>query len=333
MNGRKMKGDLPMGKSDTVLSAWLGDEKRFADLYNGSVFQGRQMVKAENLQPEKENFKELIRDKDGILNHIERNRDIVMKWDDGIHLMILACENQEKIHYAMPVRTMLYDGLSYAEQIRQLKKKRKKGEKVNSDEFLSGMKKNDKLYPVSTLVFYYGDKPWDGSVDLHGLLKKSENPEMEEMIRKLIPNYHINLLDVNQIEDTSVYKTDLQTILEMLKYRQDKERMQKYVQEHEGYFRHVDRDTYNVIRVLLKAEKQMDEIKNQEKEEVDMCQALQEIFDDGRNEGFMQGHELGFSEGQQKLLVELVRDGVLSMRQAAEKAGKSEEEFKELIQK
>lgn len=68
--------------------------------------------------------------------------------------------------------------------------------------FLSGMKKDDKLYPVSTLVFYYGDKPLDGSVNLHGLLKKSENPEMEEMIRKLIPNYYINLLDVNQIEDT-----------------------------------------------------------------------------------------------------------------------------------
>ena len=333
MNGRKTKGDLPMGKSDTVLSTWLGDEKRFADLYNGSIFHGTQMVKEEDLKPEKENFKELIQDKNGILNHIERNRDIVMKWDDGIYLMILACENQERIHYAMPVRTMLYDGLSYAEQIRQLRKKQVKSEKMTSDEFLSGMKKDDKLYPVSTLVFYYGDKPWDGSVDLHGLLKKSENPEMEEMIRKLIPNYHINLLDVNQIEDTSVYKTDLQTILEMLKYRQDKERMQKYVQEHEGYFRHVDRDTYNVLRVLLKAEKQMDEIKNQEKEEVDMCQALQEIFDDGRNEGFMQGHELGFSEGQQKILVELVRDGVLSMRQAAEKAGKSEEEFKGLIQK
>lgn len=217
-----------MGKGDTALSKWLGDEKRFADLYNGSVFHGTQMVKAEDLQPEKENFKELIQDKNGILNYIERNRDIVMKWDNGIRLMILACENQEKIHYAMPVRTMLYDGLSYAEQIRQLKKKRKKGDKVNLDEFLSGMKKDDKLYPVSTLVFYYGDKPWDGSVDLHGLLKKSENSELEEMIRKLIPNYHINLLDVNQIEDTSVYKTDLQTILEMLKYRRDKERMQKY---------------------------------------------------------------------------------------------------------
>ena len=62
---------------------------------------------------------------------------------------------------------------------------------------------------------------------MHGLLKKSENPELEEMIRKLIPNYHINLLDVNQIEDASVYKTDLQTILEMLKYRQDKRLIQK----------------------------------------------------------------------------------------------------------
>ena len=168
---------------------------------------------------------------------------------------------------------------------------------------------------------------------MHGLLKKSENPELEEKIKTLIPNYHINLLDVNQIEDTSVYKTDLQTILEMLKYRQDKESMQKYVQEHEGYFRHVDRDTYNVLRVLLKAEKQMEEIRNQEKEEVDMCQALQEIFDDGRNEGFMQGHEAGRREMQLELLTELVHDGVLSMKQAAERAGKSEDEFRTLIQK
>ena len=174
MNERKTKGDLPMGKSDTALSTWLGDERRFADLYNGSVFQGTQMVKAEDLKPEKENFKELIEDKNGILNQIERNRDIVMKWDNGIQLMILACENQEKIHYAMPVRTMLYDSLSYVEQIRGLKKKQGNTERITSDEFLSGMKKDDKLCPVSTLVFYYGDKPWDGSVDLHGLLKKSE---------------------------------------------------------------------------------------------------------------------------------------------------------------
>lgn len=268
-----------MGKGDTALSAWLADKTRFADLYNGSVFHGKQLVKAESLK-------------------------------------------QEKIHYAMPVRTMLYDSLNYVEQIRQIKKTHGRTDIVTSDEFLSGMKKEDRLCPVSTLVFYYGDKPWDGSMDLHGLLRKSGIPEIDGAMEMLIPNYHINLLDVNQIEDTSVYKTDLQTILEMLRYRQNKKNMQRYVQEHAEYFQHVDIDTYNVLRVLLKAEKQMEEIKNQE-EEVDMCQALQEIFDDGK--------EAGRTEGRTDLLIELVRDGVLSVMQAAEKAGKSEEEFKSLM--
>lgn len=85
------------------------------------LFQGEQMIESEKLELEKKEIKELIRDKEENLNNIERNRDIVMKWKDGINLVIFACENQENIHYAMPVRTMLYDGLSYTEQIRQLR--------------------------------------------------------------------------------------------------------------------------------------------------------------------------------------------------------------------
>lgn len=55
----------------------------------------------------------------------------------------------------MPVRMMLYDGLNYTEQIRQLDRNKKF---KNSDEFLSGMKKDDKLLPIVTIVFYYGEK-------------------------------------------------------------------------------------------------------------------------------------------------------------------------------
>ena len=134
-----------MGKGDTSLSVWLGDKERFADLFNGAVFQGEQIVEAEKLETDKKEAKELISSKDGKLKNIERNRDIVMKWKDGVNLAILACENQERIHYAMPVRTMLYDGLSYAEQIRQLRRKNKM---LDSDEFLSGMRKEDKLIPI-----------------------------------------------------------------------------------------------------------------------------------------------------------------------------------------
>ena len=45
-----------------------------------------------------------------------------MTADDGTKIIILACENQDEIHYGMPVRSMLYDAISYTEQIRELQK-------------------------------------------------------------------------------------------------------------------------------------------------------------------------------------------------------------------
>lgn len=180
-------------------------------------------------------------------------------------------------------------------------------------------------YPVITLVFYYGDKVWDGSKDLYGLLKKSVNPKVRELVKKMVSNYYINLVDVNQLEDTSLYKTDLQVVLEMLRYKKDKKKIQAYVQERADFFQHVDKDTYNVLRVLLKAEKQMEAIKNQE--EIDMCEALQGIFDDGKEEG----EKIGKSQGRMEVLLELVKEGVLNISQAADKAGKTEAEFQELL--
>lgn len=45
-----------------------------------------------------------------------------MTADDGTRIIVLACENQDEIHYGMPVRSMLYDAISYTEQIRELQK-------------------------------------------------------------------------------------------------------------------------------------------------------------------------------------------------------------------
>ena len=78
-----------MGKGDTALSVWFGDKERFADLFNGTVFQGEKIIDSKKLELEKKEIKELISDKKGNLKNFERNRDIVMKWDDGINLQIL----------------------------------------------------------------------------------------------------------------------------------------------------------------------------------------------------------------------------------------------------
>ena len=79
----------------------------------------------------------------------------MMMAEDGTRIVVLACENQDEIHYAMPVRGMLYDALNYTEQIRQIRKIRKENKELeNSSEFLSGLKRSDRLTPVITVVFY-----------------------------------------------------------------------------------------------------------------------------------------------------------------------------------
>lgn len=39
-----------MGKPDVVLKQWLGRKEHFADLFNGVIFHGQEMIKAEDLQ-------------------------------------------------------------------------------------------------------------------------------------------------------------------------------------------------------------------------------------------------------------------------------------------
>lgn len=87
------------------------------------------------------------------------------KWVMRIECMNLSKKN-EIIHYAMPVRGMLYDALSYVDQVSQIKKLRRENKELEgSAEFLSGLKKTDHLYPVITIIFYYGEEKWDGKID------------------------------------------------------------------------------------------------------------------------------------------------------------------------
>lgn len=70
------------------------------------------------------------------------------------------------------MRVMLWDALSYQEQLRELERSHKgKNDLTYSAEFLSGMKKSDKLKPVCTIVLYFSEQEWDGPKCLHELLE------------------------------------------------------------------------------------------------------------------------------------------------------------------
>ena len=240
-----------MGKANTSVNQWLRDNHRFASLYNGYVFGGRQIIRPEELEDLDRETDILVTDKAGKTKAVGRRRDIVKRWKNTVNLAILACESQDKIHYAMPVRCMLYDGLTYADQIRELWRTHRgtgeiqgKGE-LSTEEFLSRFRREDFIYPILTLVFYYDEKKWDGATDLYGMFPpgtEEKDGETKEVLRKYVPNYRMNLIDAGHMEDAELQRLseDLQQVLGMLKYRGRRKELQGYIQKNEKYFSSVD---------------------------------------------------------------------------------------------
>lgn len=98
--------------------------------------------------------------------------------DDNAIYVILGVEVQDKVHYGMPVKDGLYDMLGYSKQIEGIRRSYRKqdgktddaGEitaedgslkiKLTSEEFLSGLRKDDKLMPILPSLILTLDSPW-----------------------------------------------------------------------------------------------------------------------------------------------------------------------------
>ena len=208
-------GGLSMAKTDELMKKLFKHKEIFADLFNATLFNGKQIIKAEKLA---ELNTENIHVDESISSNVnpsilKRYRDLCMRQDDSVLQIILGCENQSEIDYSMPIRTMLYDALKYTEQQNNLElRKRKDGTYYHSK-----LRKDDKVLPVLTLIFYYSDKEWTAGKCIHDLIKWPEEPE----IKSIVPNYKLNLLWAYQINNIDKYKSDLQYILSMLKYKEE----------------------------------------------------------------------------------------------------------------
>ena len=94
--------------------------------------------------------------KDGQPAVIKKLRDVQKGsgLEESILGIELAVEGQRKVHYGMPVRHMLYDAVDYTKQIQNLEKKHRSSRDLSPGaEFLSGLKKEDKLRPIITLDY------------------------------------------------------------------------------------------------------------------------------------------------------------------------------------
>lgn len=109
-------------KQDVIVKNYWRDKDRFADLFNAALFHGESVISAEHLT---EGPTEMIGKTDSTTEgFLSKYRDMMMSYSyEGIALAILGLENQDHIHYAMPLRALIYDCMNYQEQYHSLQKK------------------------------------------------------------------------------------------------------------------------------------------------------------------------------------------------------------------
>ena len=176
----------------------MSDNEIFANAFNYLIYDGKQKIKPDDLKPLDTTSLSLQINNNKVSSAVQKNRDVFKilsaKRTDKADFLILGVENQTNIHYAMPVRTMLYDSMQYASQVDLKSKENRKNKKCSSsDEFLSGFKKEDKLIPVITLVMYFNSHEWDGPTNIKDMFI-----DVDESVASYLPNYKINLLTFSQ---------------------------------------------------------------------------------------------------------------------------------------
>ena len=268
-----------MGKKDILLRNYLGSKERFGDFLNGILFQGNVKVRSDMIQE----MDSVVTVKDTERNQwIKKERDISRRIVNGVEYAIVAVENQMEIHYAMPIRTKLYDAMSYEQQYSELRKQyitEKRSE--SSAEFLSKMKKDDKLIPVITFVCYYGDEEWDTHLSLKEILKF---PEGWEEIEQYVNDEKINLISVKKL-NPQAFRGELREFLELLQCNSDQEKIKELI-ESDNRYRYLDAETCQTWLTLSDGERYYERLIEQqgEKEVYDMCQAFEDMVEEGRLE-------------------------------------------------
>ena len=317
-----------MGTVDIATKQYMSHRDVIADAFNFYIYDGRQIIKPEKLQKidTAEIFLPYGNDADIA---VQKMRDNLMLWsmamDNEAVYVVLGIENQDKIHYAMAVKNMLYDALQYAKQVEEAKrsyrdKTKEKTVKLNSEEFLSGFKKEDKLMPVITLVIYFGDKDWDGAKSIHDML----SVDNQELL-SYIPDYRINLIEPAKIsdEDYDKFKTDLGSIMQFIKHQSDKDG--SWIKGKQR-FNHVEKEAVELINLITGSK-----IVGDEKEEVvDMCRAWENSINNAKSEGKSEGKIEGRIEGKIETLYE---ECDMSIPDIAKKVSKPEEYVKEVIKR
>lgn len=270
-------------QKDVSLKTFWRDNEHFADLFNATVFNGKQVLKPDKLTEMDTDVSATIHSK-SYNESITRNRDVVKKMSDGVEFNILGLEIQDKTHYAMPLRTMTYNALGYIKEYNDIKKHHKlnKDSFSSHEEFLSGINKSDRFHPIITLVLYYGESLWDGPTCLSDMMIS-----MPDNIKAYFSDYKLNLVQILDSDKYTFYNEDVRDVFNIIRniYNDD---FDSIYREYES--RNVDIDVMELICNITSVPKLMDLCTDTEQGgTVNMCEAMKRFQAECESKGMKEG--------------------------------------------
>ena len=152
----------------------------------------------------------------------------------------------------MVFRCMIYDALSY---INQIENKKKNG-KI-------------KLKPVITLVLYLNAGEWDGPKSIYEMLDLEEY----QYVKDKIYDYKLNLISPYEInnEDFSKLTSEMRFVLKYIKYSNDEMKLE--IVKNDIDFKKVSNEAVGLINEVTNSEFE----KNTEGGYVNMCKAIDDM--------------------------------------------------------
>ena len=258
----KMEGEIIIGAIDAITKAYIRKNEVFADAFNYFMHDGAQVIQPEQLKELDPTEIAILFNENNTKEPQNAKKEIIQKYRDHLKLatikedgesayILLGIENQTDVNYAMPVRNMLYDALQYTRQV------------------------NDKLIPVITLVLFFNADEWDGPRSLMDMMEIT-NP----IIRRLVVDYPIYVIEPQSLKDSDFEKfhSSLREVMGCIKYSKDKRKLADFISNNPRM--NMELTAARVIEAInhvpIKIEEGVDRF--------DMCQAIEEMIEDGRKE-------------------------------------------------
>lgn len=279
-----------MGRKDLSGKDFFADRKRFAELLNVILYQGKRVIRAEELILVHRKYPSLF-------GKGEVSRDVFMK--DTKRSVCYGLELETESDYSMPERIMVYDACEFEHQIKEIgkeheeeehKKKQQGKRKLNYQEKKSRMKETDFLLPVVTAVLYLGIDHWQGRQKLSELYRFSG--KNHSVVDECLPDYGFPLAEADFV-NADAFETDLKEFFQAMQCRKDKGKLRELLKMES--FHQLKEDAVWAIAVHLDRERLAAKV---EKEGLDVCVALDELLEDERREGIKEGIKEGRIEGE-----------------------------------